>query len=506
MSNTRPRADDDRPAPRLLATGVAKSFGPVVALRRADFELRPGEVMALVGENGAGKSTFVKILCGIYRRTAGVIEIDGASVELGNTGRAAAAGVAVVQQELSIVRTLSVLENLRLGATAGARRRITREAAHDTLQQVGLGDVALDQSASELTLAEQQMLEIARVILRDASVILLDEPTAALSDDDIARVHAVVRRMVADGRSVIYITHRLGEVAELADRVTVFRDGESHPPVAVDSIDTDDLIARMLGRPMDRMFPARCGHDTQVAFDVRDFITRGLVEPLALRAHRGEIVGLAGQIGSGAQALLRGLSGTQPGSGVVTVAGHAVELGSPRQALRAHVAYCSGDRKHDGFFAQRPVEENLSAPSLGRVTPLGVVRKGAERSLARDLARQVGFDPARIRHRVVTLSGGNQQKIVLGKWIGTEPRVLLIDEPTRGVDVGARAEIYETLRRLVADGLTVVFASSEVHEVQGLADTVITFFRGRIVATYRAEDTHHADLIRDITHPKEVVA
>jgi ABC-type sugar transport system ATPase subunit len=506
MADLDSRADATKQTWRLLATGVSKSFGTVSALRHADFDLRPGEVMALVGENGAGKSTFVKILSGLYRRSSGTIEIDGSAVELGSAARSATAGIAVVQQELSVVGTLSVLENLRLGASISAARRISRPIARRTLERVGLEHVDLDASASSLTLAERQMLEIGRVILRQASIVLLDEPTAALSDDDIARVHAVVRRMVADGCSVIYITHRLGEVAELADRVTVFRDGESQPAVDVGSIDTAELIARMLGRPMERMFPPRTQPRPQLALTVENFFTRGLAMPVDLAARNGEIVGLAGQIGSGAQELLRGLSGTQPAAGTVRVEDKQVDLGSPRKALRSGVAYCSGDRKHDGFFAQRRVEENLTAPSLSRISPFGLIRHASERSLARRVARQVDLDPGRIRHRVLTLSGGNQQKVVLGKWIGAQPRVLLVDEPTRGVDVGARAEIYQTLRALASEGLTIVFASSEMHEVQGLADRVITFFRGRIVGVYAAEETHHADLIRDITHPKDDTA
>lgn len=488
---------------RLRASGLTKSFGAIQALKHADFELRPGEVMALVGENGAGKSTFVKILCGIHRRSAGDIEIDGQPCELGTTARSAAAGIAVVQQELSIVPTLSVAENLRLGGDRATRRSMTDGRMRDTLALVGLDHLEPASDSAGLTIAEQQMLEIARVILRDASIILLDEPTAALSDDDIERVHAVVRRLVEDGRSVIYITHRLGEIAQLADRITVFKDGESQPPLDVSSVTTDEIIARMLGREMERMFPDRPAAPVGSHVVIRDFMTEGVVSPVDLTAAAGEIVGLAGQIGSGAQELLRGLAGSQPATGSISIGGESVVAHSPRSALGVGIAYCSGDRKHDGFFGQREVFETISAPGLDMVTPLGILNRGAEKRLGRAVAAQVGFDPTRLRNRVATLSGGNQQKVVLGKWIAVGPRLFLIDEPTRGVDVGARAEIYETLRRLASEGLTVIFASSEIHEVQGLADTVVTFFRGRPVASYDADAVDHATLVRDITTPQE---
>lgn len=492
---------------RLVARGLSKSFGEVVALASADFELRPGEVMALIGENGAGKSTFVKIVCGIHKTDRGTVEIDGRPVALGSPSRAEKAGVAVVQQELSVVPTLSVAENVFLGQPSarfitGGRQFARAAAVH--LESVGL-DVDPMVPAGELPLAERQMLEIARVVSRDAGIILLDEPTAALSDDDIARVKDVVRKLTGAGRSVVYITHRLGEVFDLADRVTIFRDGRSQPPVDVTSLDSNKLITRMLGRPLHEMFPERAKSVGGVAMAVRELETAGLAEPVSFEVHRGEILGLAGQLGSGTTALLRGLSGTQLGvTGYLDVDGREVEIASPAGALAAGMAYCSGDRKYDGFFGIRRVTENITAPGMHRVTPMGILRPRAERRIAREIARMVGFDPSRIQHRVETLSGGNQQKVVLGKWLGAEPRVLLIDEPTRGVDVGARAEIYSTLRKLADDGLAIVFASSEMHEVLGLSDRIISFFRGRPVNEYPGDEATHGDLIRDITHPTAV--
>ena len=487
---------------RLWAEGLSKSFGEVVALENADFNLRSGEIMALVGENGAGKSTFVKILCGIYRRDSGVVSVEGKTVDLGTTRRAERAGIAVVQQELSVVPTLSVAENTLLGQPSARYLMSKRQMANQAKSYLDTVELDVDPSrlAGELPLAEQQMLEIARVVSREAGVILLDEPTAALSDDDIVRVKKVVLNLAADGRSVVYITHRLGEVFDLADRVTVFRDGRSQDPADVADIDNEELITRMLGRPLVQMFPPRSAGIGDPILEILDLQTEGVNEPVNLQVRKGEILGLAGQLGSGISAILRGASGTQPvRSGVITLDGVEREIRSPAEALANGVAYCSGDRKHDGFFSSRRVTENFTAPGIKQITPMGFLNRRSERRLSSTLASLVSFDRGRLRHRVETLSGGNQQKVTVGKWLGARPQVLLIDEPTRGVDVGARAEVYRSVRELADGGLAVIFASSEMHEIQGLSDSIITFFRGRAVASYRAGEVDHAALIRDIT-------
>jgi ribose transport system ATP-binding protein len=494
----------DQEAVRLDARGVSKAFGQVVALESADFDLRVGEVMALVGENGAGKSTFVKILCGIHRKDSGRIVLDGREVSLGTTARAERAGIAVVQQELSVVPTLSLAENLFLGQP-GARfvmgRKWLRRHAKLELEKVGL-DIDPEVLAGDLPLAERQMLEIARVISRNSKIVVFDEPTAALSDDDIQRVHEVVKRLAAEGRSVAYVTHRLGEVFEIADRVTVFRDGLSQAPVAVESLDTDELITRMLGRQLNQMFPPKAKTIAGLIMKVDEFETAGLAESLSFELRKGEILGLAGALGSGTSSLLRGLSGTQaPLGGRVTIEAEETDIHSPADALAVGMAYCSDDRKFDGFFGTRRVTENLTAPALRRIMPGGFLSRRRERQLASSLAAMVSVDQSRLRHRVNTLSGGNQQKVTLGKWLGSEPKILLINEPTRGVDVGARAEIYRTLRSLADEGLAVVFASSDMNEVLGLSDSVISFFRGRVVNRYGGEEATAELLTRDISNP-----
>ena len=490
----------------LSARGLSKTYGAVRALREANIEIVPGEVMALIGENGAGKSTLVKILCGIVRPDEGSIAIDGQVVDVSSPRRAQRQGIAVVQQELGIVDCLSVAENVALGGHQTQRmvtRQYLRRLVTPYLATVGLDYIDPDSPAETLSVAERQLLEVARVAVRRPRIVILDEPTAALAEAEIERVHAAVVRLRDSGCGVLYITHRLGEVFELADRVTVMRDGASLPVVNVAGMTTAALIQAMLGRPLDELYPERreLGKRTAV-LRFRGLATGGLRQPLSGYVDKGEIVGFVGQVGSGASAALRGLGGAAPSEfAELACNGVSITVSTPRQALRNGIAYCSGDRKLDGIFANRSVEENLTSPSLRKVAVRGWIRKGEEHRRAQALTELVGVPASRLPMRISTLSGGNQQKIVLGKWLGAAPSVLLIEEPTRGVDVGARAEIYAKLRELAEGGLAIVCASSDSQEIYGLADRIITFFRGGAVGEHRSREVTHAEIVREITDP-----
>jgi len=493
-------------APYLRMEAISKRFGSIRALSDVSFEVRTGEVMALVGENGAGKSTLVKILVGLHRPDDGRIFLEGQPTDLSSVRRAEGARIAIVQQELSLVPTLSIAENVFLGDTRAPTWRTPRRLAALTapfLARVGLRGLDPLQPVGPLSVAERQLVEIARLIARDARVLILDEPTAALSDREIQRVLEVVRTVRSEGRSVIYVTHRLGEVFELADRVTVFRDGRSQDPVPVSTLDLDGLVERMLGVPLENLYPARSAGFGELVLRVRGLETSGLSAPVDLGVRAGEILGLAGQLGSGSVGLLRGIAGAQPRTGSVAVGDASVPPRAIRRAVRAGVVYCSADRKVDGLFLGRAVVENLTSTALGRVSALGWLSRRRERRLAADLAGLFRVDRARLGSSAGTLSGGNQQKVALGKWLAPEPAVLLVDEPTRGVDVGARSEIYRHLRSLADSGLAIVFASSDMQEVLGIADTIATFYRGRLVNVAPVEETTAATILREVMHPED---
>ena len=495
--------------PYLRVDSLSKTFGSIRALDEADFEVGHGEVMALVGENGAGKSTLVKILAGMYPPDSGRIRLGGRDVQFGGSTQSEHAGIAVVQQELSLVPSLSVADNVFLGDTRRGwrtRPRAMARAAAPYLEQVGLTGLDPRAPVEHLSVAERQLIEVARLLARDARVVIFDEPTAALADREIQRVKTVVRSLREQRRSIIYVTHRLDEVFDLADRVTVFRDGRSSAPTATGDLTLDELISMMLGGTLEGLFPERATAPGPVVLHIRDLTTDNVTEPVSLEVRTGEIVGLAGQLGSGASDVLRAVAGHQPRvSGTVTVSGTAVPPASPSAAIGHGIGYSSSDRKRDGLFLQRSVVENLTSPSLDHVTRAGWLRPRAERSMSGRIAETFTIDRLRLGSVAGALSGGNQQKIAVGKWTGHPLEVLLIDEPTRGVDVGARAEIYRHLRTIAEQGTAIVVATSDSQEILGLADTVVAYFKGAQVSVRRRADTDSRLLTREITHPREAV-
>jgi len=499
-----PKADGQHPL-RLQMSGMSKRYGAVQALDAVDFELRAGEVMALLGENGAGKSTLVKVLTGLVDADDGHVRVDGEVVHLFPTSRSQAAGVAAVQQEISCIPSMSIAENLVLGDQAAGAFTSPRRLAADAralLEPVGLQHLDPRRLVEEISVAESQLVEIARVLARKAKIVIFDEPTAALSDADITRVLAMVRELARRGCGVIYVTHRLREVFEIADRVTVMRNGSSLPPIAVEDLDVDRVITLLLGRRLESMFPSREPLSGEPVLVVDRLQAAGLAEPVSFELRPGEILGLSGQIGSGANVVLRALAGTVPGvQGSATLRGRPLPLRGRHASTRAGVGYCSDDRKKDGFFAGRSTRENLSAPWLSGVARGGWVSRRRERERANAIAGSFAIDQSRLRSPVQTLSGGNQQKVVLGKWLGTDPAILLVEEPTRGVDVGARAEINHKLRELCAEGLSIVLASSDTNEVLGFCDTIATFYRGRMTDVRSHEHWTEEEMVREVMHP-----
>jgi len=490
--------------PRLLVRGLSKRYGSVQALAEVDFEIRPGEVMALLGENGAGKSTLVKVIAGLVQPDSGTIEIDGRPVDLHPSARSQAAGVAVVHQEYSSVPTLTVAENLVLGQAGQPAIWLPgrlNARARGLLASVGLDHIDPRTPVERLSVAEMQLLEIARLLVRDARILIFDEPTAALADREIERVLSVITRLAGEGRSIIYVTHRLPEVFRIAHRVTVFRNGRSLPARPTAELDVDAVIGMMLGRELDTMFPPRGRISPKALIEVDELLAHGLAEPIRFRVAPGEILGLTGQLGSGTSAVIEALAGMAPPSaGRVRLAGEELSLKTRAATLARGVAYCSADRKHDGIFAERSIRENLSSPWIRTVARGGWISSRREGDKAKEIASRFAIDVKRLSSFVGTLSGGNQQKVAVGKWLGASPQVMLLEEPTRGVDIGARAEIYQRLRDLCDAGMAIIVASSDTAEIFGLCDTIATFYRGRMTAIRPQADWTEDGLVREVMH------
>ncbi len=493
------------------AVGLAKSFGANRVLDALDFSVGAGEIRALCGENGAGKSTLVKMLTGLYQPDAGEIRVQGQARVLDGTRDAQALGIAFVSQELSIVPQLSVLDNLWLGhrdVPFLRRRAALRRRAHEVLGSVGLSGLPLDALAGTLSLGQRQLLEIARMLARQAKVLILDEPTATLSDNEIEQVFRALRRLKAAGHAIVFITHRLAEVFDICDTVTVLRNGREVGTYEVGQVDRDGLVRMMLGRELAQMYPPAAAVGRHPALEVGGLRVPGVLHGLSFTVMQGQIVCLAGQIGSGATEAVRALAGlVHDAGGEVRAQGRAVRLGTVGRALAANMRFVSEDRAAEGIFLTQPVQVNLLATQLETVSRAGIVSKAAMRADAQRRCAQVALDAQRLSAMAGDLSGGNQQKIAVGRSI-TEQRggVLLMSEPTRGVDVGARADIYALMRRLCADGYGIVMMSTDIEEVVGMADRVVTLYRGRQVAQYDGADIGAARVLADITHVEERAA
>ena len=421
-------------------------------------------------------------------------------------------GLGLVAQELSLAPHLSILDNIWLGSSEVPflhRRATLRARAQQALATLGLADWDLDRPVSTLTIGQRQLVEIARLLARDARVLILDEPTATLSDADIERIIGILKGLRSQGRSIIYITHRLGEVFELCDSVTVLRNGQHVATQPVGEITRGHLVELMLGRSFEDMYPkATTRGDEGARVVVEDLNVPGVLHSFSMVAPRGRIVCIAGQIGSGANIVTRALAGLVPAAtGKVTVDGKPLRLGSVPHCVARNVLFVSDDRAAEGLFPQMTVLDNLIATRLGASTRLGILSWPMLRQMGSDLASRVGVDRQRLKSQSITLSGGNQQKLLFGRALASaEAGVLLMNEPTRGVDVGARAEIYRIMRELCDLGSALIMTSSDLEEVVGIADIVITLYRGRVVARYERDSIAMSSILADITHPMQATA
>ncbi len=476
--------------PLLVMRGIVKRFPGVVALGGVELDVRAGEVHCLLGQNGAGKSTLIKVLAASYLPDEGQILWEGEQVSLSTPQAAMRIGISTIYQELDLVPELSVAENIFLGhelSTAGfSQRSETTRRARELLTRLGHGEISPSRSVGRLSPAAQQIVSMARALSQDTRILVLDEPSAVLDQGEVDNLFRVIRDLTAQGVAVVYISHRLEEIRLIGDRITVLKDGKTVATgLAAKDTPTAELIRLMTGRDIEYVFPPRSAGvpaDAKPVLEVRDLALAGAFSGVDLTVRAGEIVGLAGLVGAGRSEILETVYGARKAtSGTVTVHGRPLRRGSVPAAVKAGLGLAPEERKSQGLLLHQAVYRNVTVSSLGRFARLGMLNSRAERVRAGELTSALDVRPAGVERLVRLLSGGNQQKVVLARWLLRECQVLLLDEPTRGVDVGARSEIYALVRSLADSGVAVVVVSSEVEEVLGLADRVLVIREGRVV-------------------------
>ncbi len=473
---------------------ISKSFQGVQALREVSFDLKAGEVHALLGENGAGKSTLIKVITGAHSPDEGEIRVNGHKVERLDPGMARRLGIAAIYQQPALFADLSVSENIALALEAPAPfRRIRwggrRAAAARLLRRVG-ARIDPDAFVCELSMPEQQLVEIARVLGTGARVLIMDEPTASLTPGEVSALQEAIRVLKQDGVGFVYISHRLPEVFELADRITVLRDGTSVGTFHAASLDESDLIRRMVGRDLSAEYPGACKHTGPVRLEVRDVgcVASG-VPKVSFQLRSGEIVGLSGLVGAGRTELARVLFGiTPPDSGQILVDGNEVRIVSPRSAAAAGICYLPEDRRRHGIVLEMSLLVNISLAIHDKVFPRGWILEDAERRLASRFVGELGIKCAGVEALAGSLSGGNQQKVALARWLAADPKVLILDEPTQGVDVGAKREIHRLIRSLADRGMAVLMISSDLPEVIGMSDRILVMRGGCLMGEFAREE------------------
>ena len=468
--------------PLLQLTAIAKEFPGTKALKGVDFSLVAGEVHALIGENGAGKSTLIKIIAGLYQQDAGTIEVEGKAVDFHSPADSLEHRIKVVYQELDLVPDLSIAENVFLGnLPKTALRTVDWQALYsrtsELLLDLGL-DIDPEIPISALTVAQQQLVEIARALSRQAQIIIMDEPTSALSQTEIESLFAVIRRLQGRGVGIMYVSHKLNEIYAIADRVTVFRDGEHIATEAVVNTVQSDLVTWMVGREVKDLYPRTPANRGEVLLEV-DGISGGNIEDLSLNVHAGEIVAVFGLMGSGVHLLGRLIFGDMPRTGSVRLQGEELHANAPMDAIRKGLGFLTENRKTDGLLLPLSVKENITLVSVNNYANLMVINGQEERRATTDIIDKLSIKTPGIAQKIRYLSGGNQQKSLVGRWLLEDLKVLMFSEPTRGIDVGSKAEIYRLMDDMAHQGMGILVLSTELPEVVGIADRIIVIRQGK---------------------------
>ncbi|MEK4023739.1 sugar ABC transporter ATP-binding protein [Sporosarcina sp. FSL W7-1283] len=495
----------------IAMSGISKSFNGNKVLEDVQFEVKKGEIHALMGENGAGKSTMMKILTGIYSRDAGEVWVKGEKVEFKNAKEAEEAGIAVIHQELNILPDLTVAENFYLGneQTFGKsgilKTKEMNRQAEEILSKLGL-DIDARTVTRELSVGKQQIIEIAKAVSSNAEVIIMDEPTAALTDREIETLFETVRSLQAQGVSFVYISHRMEEIFAMCDRITILRDGQYVGVRKIKETTFEEIVQMMVGRELGERFPKRSHDIGDVKMKVEGLTHDGFFEDVSFEVRKGEILGIAGLMGAGRTEVIQSIFGYRKlTSGQIFIDGKPVTISNPLQAKKLGIGYVTEDRKSEGLILDFSVRDNMSLTNFDRISQSAIIRKGKENALYDMMSKRLRVRTSGPEQAVKSLSGGNQQKVVIAKWLGIEPDILFLDEPTRGVDVGAKKEIYSIINELAERGVAIVMISSELPEVIGMADRVLVMHEGQLMADIPKEDMTQERIMHFATGGDKVV-
>jgi ABC-type sugar transport system ATPase subunit len=498
--------------PLVSMHGITKRYPGVTALSDVTLSVEPGEVMALVGENGAGKSTLLKVLAGAVRADEGTIRVSGETVNIATPRDSQSHGIAVIYQELNLANDLSVAENIYVGREPKTRlgtidfRAMDRGSA-ELLTVLGIANISPRTIVGDLNIAHRQMVEIAKALLIEARVVVMDEPTSSLTEEEVDTLLNLVRRLRAQGVSVIYVSHRMREIFEISDRITVMRDGSVVGVLDAAASAPGDVVRMMVGRELDDLYGVRSAavdRATVPTLEVRGLSAGSLLHDVSFAVYPGEIVALAGLIGAGRSHAAMTIFGARRRSGgEILINGNPLALRTPGEAMAAGIGFVPEDRKAQGLFLGLPVRENMSSASLASISRLFMVSKSRDRSMAKDYAAKLGLRQSAVEVGAGTLSGGNQQKVVLARWLARHPRLLILDEPTRGVDVGAKAEIYALIRSIAQEGVAVLVVSSELTEVLGIADRIVVMREGHGVGELNVSEANEKKVMSMATGVQE---
>ncbi|TCP24967.1 ribose ABC transporter ATP-binding protein [Scopulibacillus darangshiensis] len=491
--------------PIISMTNISKSFSGNKVLNDVSLDIFPGEIHALMGENGAGKSTLMKILTGIYSKDGGTIEVNGATVHFKDAKEAEHAGISVIHQELNIIPYLSVMENMFLGKqltygkTGILKTAAMKKETKRRLSQLGIA-IEPEKTAGDLSVGHQQMVEIAKALATDAKVLIMDEPTAALTDREIETLFKVMNGLRKQGVAIVYISHRMEEIFRMCDRISVLRDGKYIGTKPIQDTTMDEIIKMMVGRELGDLFPDRDKSAGKEFLRVEDLSGPDLLENVSFSVKEGEVLGVAGLMGAGRSEIVETLFGARAKSGgKIFIEGKQVKIKNPFDAKKAGIAFVTEDRKSEGLILGMSVRKNMSLPNLKTLSNQGIISSKREKASARNFIDRLNIKTHSPEADVKNLSGGNQQKVVIGKWLGINPKILILDEPTRGVDIGAKKEIYNIINELTEQGVAIIMISSELPEVLGMSDRIMVIHEGRVARIIDKKDANQENIMQAAT-------